>query len=161
MVEKNTTSKKKAGKTKDKTEKKLMGRPPKFSTPEDMQVLIDKYFNEKVGYFPMKDQEGQIVMDKDGMPHMLLYAPTVSGLALYLGFCDRKSMYEYGAKQNFTHTISTATSRIADFAETQLHQGKPTGAIFWLKNHGWHDKTESTNINFNSDIVIDLGIDED
>ena len=41
-------------------------------------------------------------------------------------------------------TIKKAILRIEDYAEKQLlsGEGSATGAIFWLKNHGWKDKTE-------------------
>ena len=62
------------------------GRPRKYQTPEEMQVVIDQYF---------KECEGEILLDKDGNPmldkwgHPIIInkkPPTIIGLALALGF---------------------------------------------------------------------------
>ena len=98
-----------------------MGRPLKFQTAEQLEKAIDRYFDERV------DE---------------LNPPTVAGMALFLGFDDRRSLYKYGERPDFFHTIKKAISRIEAYAEAQLYIGKnTTGAIFWLKNHGWKDKT--------------------
>jgi hypothetical protein len=52
-------------------------------------------------------------------------------------------MYDYKERDKFSYTIKETTLRIEEFAEKQLFVGNPTGAIFWLKNKGWKDKTES------------------
>lgn len=119
------------------------GRPLKYKTPEEMQVKIDLYFENEVGEFPVYDKKtGDPIYNKHGDPCMELKAPTVAGLALYLGFCNRASMYDYDKYPKFSNTIKKAVARIEQFAENRLYIGKPTGAIFWLKNHGWIDKTE-------------------
>lgn len=93
-----------------------------FKTPQEMQKKIDKYFNEEVG--------------EDN-------APTISGLAYYLGFSDRRSVYDYKEKDEFTHTIKRAVLRCEKYCENQLLTGNGgSGAIFWAKNHGWSDKQE-------------------
>lgn len=118
-----------------------MGRPPMFNTPEEMQVLIDEYMSTK-GIHPILNKEGLAILDTKGNPVFKVDAPTVAGLSLFLGFCDRRSFYDYQEKPLFTHTLKKAVTRIEEFAEEMLHNGKPVGAIFWLKNHGWIDKQE-------------------
>jgi hypothetical protein len=119
----------------------IIGRPPMFKTPEEMQVLIDAYMETR-GIKPVLNEQGQAILDTKGNPIWKVDAPTVAGLALYLGFTDRHSMYDYKLKPLFTNTIKKAVTRIEEFAEEMLHNGKPIGAIFWLKNHGWSDKQE-------------------
>lgn len=64
--------------------------------------------------------------------------PTVAGLALFLGFADRSSLYEYMGRAEFADTIKKAVTRMEAYAESALLvKDKPTGSIFWLKNHGW------------------------
>ena len=117
------------------------GRPPKYKTAEQLQAKIDEYFKEKVKNEPLLDQEGNPMRDRQGRLVYDIKPPTVAGLALYLGFCDRKSLYEYKEKPEFTHTIKACVTKIEEYAEIQLTQGNSTGAIFWLKNHRWKDKT--------------------
>jgi len=108
------------------------GRPPMYSTPEEMQKKIDEYF-EKVPTF--KRYYGEISVD--------VPCPTITGLTLFLGFCDRQSFRDYEVnKPEFTCTMKTARQRIENHYETLLQQGQPTGAIFALKNFGWTDKSE-------------------
>ena len=99
------------------------GRPPIHDTPDTMQPLIDKYFAD---------------CDASTPPQ----AYTVTGLALALGFCDRNSLYDYRDKGEFFRTVKSALTRVESFAERLLMSGgNAAGAIFALKNHGWHDDT--------------------
>lgn len=107
------------------------GRPRLYSTPEKLQKEIDKYFAEQVGVTT-------IGIAKDGTPITQIKAPTISGLNYFLGFCERTSLDEYAKDPKFYLTVKRAKLRIHQFAEQQLFEnGKPTGAIFWLKNNGW------------------------
>jgi len=102
----------------------LVGRPPKFSSPEQMQVLIDDYFK---------------ACDRKKNPY------TVPGLALALGFESRFSIRDYEEKEEFTHTIKKAKLRIEKQRVDWLIQGKGStaGQIFDLKNNfGWRDVQE-------------------
>ena len=95
-----------------------MGRPAKYKTAEELQKAIDAYFLE------LGDE-----------------MPTVSGLAYYLGFADRNSIYDYSRKDEFSRTIKRAVLGIERLYEAQLVNGKANtaGVIFWLKNQGWRD----------------------
>lgn len=102
------------------TAKHAGGRPPMFATPEAMQTAIDAYFVEKT---------------RDEKPF------TVCGLALYIGFCSRQSLFEYGNKPEFTDIIKAAKSKIEEQLEENLHGPGCTGSIFNLKaNYGWRDQ---------------------
>lgn len=132
------------------------GRPPLYSTPEQLQKQIEKYFAEQVGVV-------EIGKDKDGYPITQMKAPTISGLNYFLGFCDRRSLDEYETRPGFSDTVKRAKLRIHQFAEQQLFEnGKPTGAIFWLKNNGWRaEETVSQEVTLKDDwkkIANDLGI---
>ncbi|MGN0016032.1 MAG: terminase small subunit [Candidatus Avelusimicrobium sp.] len=119
-----------------KTKKNKGGRPALYKTPQEMQVKIDEYF--KLSEPKILRVEGEVMRDKNGNPLFEYNPPTVSGMALHLGFCDRASMYDYAKKPEFTHTIKMAVTRIEQYAENAiLTNSKPVGAIFWLKNHGW------------------------
>ena len=122
------------------------GRPPIIKSPEELQEKIDQYFAEKVGAEIVYDDNGHAVTNQQGNPVYNVRPPTVSGLALYLGFESRQSLYDYGKKPEYSYPIKAATLRIEEFAEKQLFtNAKATGAIFWLKNKGWKDKHEVDN----------------
>ena len=95
-----------------------VGRPRMFETPEDMQKAIDAYFAEN----PER--------------------PTISGMAVHLGFCDRSSLYEYAERPEFTHTVKLAVSRIEAKHEENIYTTGAAGSIFWLKNRGWTDQQQ-------------------
>lgn len=109
---------------------KKTGRPAKYTEVEVMEAKIQAYFDD----CPDKRQsvfEGVIL----NIP-----CPTVTGLALYLGFVNRGSMYDYAKDGKFSNTIKKAIARIERVYESMLHGSSPTGAIFALKNFGWADK---------------------
>ena len=111
---------------------KKAGRPAKYKSADEMAQRIDRYFSK------CPDNRIIYVMGaKIKMP-----CPTISGLALYLGFADRHQMYMYELKPEFSHTIKKARAMMERTYEQMLHTASPTGAIFALKNFGWSDKQE-------------------
>lgn len=105
-----------------------------IETPEEMQEMVESYFET-------------VKAKKE--------PPTITGLALYLGFASRQSFYDYERKDEFAYTIKRARSRIEECYEQALHSRNPIGAIFALKNFGWTDKTEVTATNYNTDVTVE------
>jgi hypothetical protein len=68
------------------------------------------------------------------------YCPTITGLAIFLGFGSRYTFYEYEKKPEFTYTIKKARTMIEAYYERLLHGANATGAIFALKQFGWKGK---------------------
>jgi len=93
------------------------GRPSQFDDPEVMQEKIDEYFEKAE-------------------------VPSMSGLSRHLGFNSRQSLYNYENQEKFLDTVKKARLRVEEYFETQLIKSGGAGAIFWLKNFGWHDKQE-------------------
>lgn len=127
---------------------KIMGRPPKYKTVEELEKLIDKYFlscwEQKIDMFGnpifMKDKKGK----KTNKKVMIQKEPyTITDLAIALG-TTRETLIDYEKKDDFSDTIKRAKEMCQGYAERQLFIGKnPTGAIFNLKNnYGFKDKTE-------------------
>lgn len=125
--------------------KKTTGRPPKFQSPEQMQVLIDKYFEDCKGRILYND-DGSPVLDKYGNAVIIdAHPPTVTGLALALGFNTRLSLLNYQAKPAFVNTVSRAKSRVEQYAEERLFdKDGANGAKFSLANNweGWREKQQ-------------------
>ena len=103
-----------------------IGRPPTFDSPEQLEQLADAYFTECKG-----DE------DQDVKP----ITPTVNGLCLALGCC-RETIWDYAKKPEFAHAVKRVRSRLEMAWEQRLAGQNVVGAIFWLKNQGWTDKTE-------------------
>ena len=69
--------------------------------------------------------------------------PTVTGLALHLGFADKTTLYEYRDRDGFSYLIKRALTIIEQYHEEAMDGNNVAGRIFVLKNMGWKDKTET------------------
>jgi len=107
-------------KKKSKSPKKTTGRPPKYSTPDEMLRVGTEYFDaRKAAKKPV----------------------TVTGLCLALGFTSRQALINYEGKPEFVDTVKTLKLMVEHFCEQALFLLKnPTGPIFALKNFGWSDR---------------------
>lgn len=121
------------------------GRPPKYKSKEEIQGLIDQYFLKCEGE-PLLDDNEKPVLDKYNRPVILHQKPpTVTGLALALGFASRQALLNYQGKKEFHDTITRAKSRIEEYAEMRLFDKEGSnGAQFSLRNNfkGWNDDKE-------------------
>lgn len=109
------------------------GRPRLFASADDLQSKIDEYFNG--GANKRKIPIGLTTVE---IPYY-----TICGLAYYLGFSSRQSLLDYEKREEYSDIIKKARLRIEMAYEECLMDKSPTGAIFALKNMGWHDKTET------------------
>jgi hypothetical protein len=99
----------------------VAGRPRIYSNPDDLDNNSDQYFIEC--------EEKKV-------------RPTVTGLTLYLGFADKTTLYDYLKREEFSHSIKKALTRIENALEQKLENNSVAGIIFALKNMGWKDKQE-------------------
>lgn len=119
------------------------GRPPIYSNKEQIKVLIDEYFKKCEGEL-LKDDNGKPILNKWGNPVIIgAKPPTITGLALALGFASRQALLNYQGKSEFNDTITRAKTRVEEYAETRLFdRDGSNGAKFSLANNfkGWSDK---------------------
>jgi hypothetical protein len=101
------------------------GAPPFYKSPEDMQRVIDDYF----------DTETHPEVTKDG----LVDVPgpyTITGLAYHLGFTSRQALLNYQGKEQFVDTVTRAKLRIEKYAHGSLYdKNKQLGAKFDLEHN--------------------------
>ena len=133
------------------------GRPPLFKDASELEKRIEDYF-QKCQPEILKDQNGDMIISKSGLPAVKLNPPTITGLALYLGFCSRQSIYDYENRNDeFSYIIKRARLMCENFIEENAYSGNipPAPAIFALKNYGWKD-TQDWNLGggMNLNIVI-------
>lgn len=125
-----------------------VGRPPRFSSAEEIQSIIDKYFKECEGR-PLLDKNKEPVLNKWEQPIIIgACPPTVTGLALALGFNSRQTLLNYQDKEEFMDTITRAKARVEAYAESRLFdKDGANGAKFSLSNNfkGWAEKQEIDN----------------
>lgn len=116
------------------------GRPVKYKTVEDMQKLIDEYFD-------YCDNRIKTIWDDKEQKEITVAYPapyTMHGLARALGMV-RQSLLNYEKKDEFLDAIKEARERVAEDVETRLMDGRAqSGAIFNLKNNfGWKDENKT------------------
>lgn len=102
--------------------KRGKGYPPIFES-------VDQLEDEIQAYFDLQSDNNQPL--------------TITGLAFYLGFVSRQSIYDYKENPHFSYILKKATMFIEHCYEMNLSGTTPTGSIFALKNMGWKDKTET------------------
>lgn len=116
-----------------------MARPLKYKTVEELETAIERFFQDCEGK-PLVDDDGTAITDKHGNPVIVgSKPPTVTGLALALGFTTRQSLLNYQGRKAFLDTITRAKSRCEEYAESRLYDRDGSrGAEFSLKyNFRW------------------------
>ena len=101
-----------------------MGRPAKYTDPDDMWSVCEEYFAEC-------DEKGAIY--------------TMPGLALRLGFLDRQSLQDYKGKPEFSFVIKKALLKMQDqLVSRMVKPGQQVaGLIFLSKNwFGYRDSKD-------------------
>jgi hypothetical protein len=119
------------------------GAPRKWKSVKAMQEAIDAYFKKCEGEPLIVD--GSVAVDKYGVPIIInVKPPTVTGLALALGFTGRQALLDYQARPEFADTVTRAKSRCEEYAEARLYdKDGANGAKFSLGcNFGWREATE-------------------
>lgn len=126
--------------------KMTVGRPPKYKTKEEIEEKIKAYFKKCEGEI-LKDDNGKPVLNKWEKPVIInCRPPTVTGLALALGFTSRQALLNYQAKREFVDTITRAKTMIEAYTEERLFDRDGTsGAQFSLRNNfaGWNEETKT------------------
>lgn len=112
------------------------GAPPRFETAEALLQKVEEYFEWCKGELNT-DPEKAMAYKRNPEPL------TVTGLALFLGFESRQSLYDYEKNDVFSYIIKHARLKVENAYEINLQTSRnPAGSIFALKNMGWADRSE-------------------
>ena len=125
---------------------------------EPLGEFIDVYFKKCEGE-PFIGDDGCAVRDKYGVPVIInAKPPTITGLALALGFTGRQALLDYQARPEFADTVTRAKSRCEEYAESRLYdKDGANGAKFSLGcNFGWREVNETKISTDSVKVVIDV-----
>ena len=107
----------------DKKTGQMKGTTGMYETPEDFAAKFEEYCQH------CDENENE--------------KPTMSGLAWFMGFSSRQSLWEYRKKEGFEYIANRIALFVEKGYEQQMAQGRGDGGIvFALKNFGWTDKQE-------------------
>lgn len=119
-------------------ELRKVGRPLKIETPEQMEKILNEYFETT--------EENKI---------------TITGICLALDL-DKSNFYEYEKREGYRDIVKRARMIVENSYEISLRENGRTGDIFALKNFGWTDKQEiDTNTQGKVTIVNSLPKDDE
>lgn len=135
------------------------GRPKKYKNKNEVQELINKYFDSC--YKPItviKDGDVITLRDNEGNILKEQYRPfTITGLADALDM-TRETLLQYGKDEEFSDTIMRAKRKCEVYAEERLYDRDGNkGAIFSLSNNfsNWKEK-QDIEANVNTEIKVTL-----
>ena len=120
------------------------GQQPFYDSPEQLYEKVQAYFEScEPEPLTITDEDGEVhaLTDTQGKPLMSDKKPTTYGLALFLGYADRSSLYDLQARGGpMAYIIKAAISQIGGAHEANLFSPSYGGSWKWLSNHGWTDK---------------------
>lgn len=130
------------------------GRPALFTDPKLLEEKTLEYFEWVKGEFIIerkitskttgKGKDAVTTTEDEPVKIWVRYPeqPSITGIAIHLGFESRQSLYDYLSKPEFSYPIKKALLHIENTYEKGLWNDKVVGPIFGLKNMGWADKQE-------------------
>lgn len=115
------------------------GRPRAFKTPEEMQVLIDEYFEIKSGF------KRQMVLKSGAIAYIPDPQPVhIAGLCAYLGL-THETLLQYQKKEEFSEPIKQAKQMCEEYAVDMCFRSKNKADFVLMNNFGWRNRVEQEN----------------
>ena len=118
---------------------------PFFTSQDELSKLITEYFVHIQATLQSPRKAAKISTGKipakktgDSGPE----PPTITGLALFLGFNSRREYETYERKRKYAPALKRGRLLIEAAYEKKLHQQPASGAIFALKSMGWNEHPE-------------------
>jgi hypothetical protein len=108
------------------------GHPKIVKTVDELVDGINSYYNSIV----------ESTLTEEGKEITYFNRPTITGLALHLGYATRQSIYDNQKNEEYSYILKKAITFIEQYHEESLGSKNVTGHIFALKNMGWSDKME-------------------
>lgn len=121
-----------------KQEKKNKGgRPRAFNSPEEMQVLIDEYFEIKSGHKKM------VILRNETVVYVPDPEPVhIAGLCAYLGI-TYDTLGEYQKREGFSEPITRAKLMCEEYAVNMCFKGNNKADFVLQNNFKWRNRAET------------------
>lgn len=122
------------------------GRPPLWVTPEEFASKAMDYFKSIEAVYEEKSKD---VINNMGIKETVKWKecvkeeerPTITGLALFLGYDSRKNFYKQADRSDeFRYMVDRCRLVVEHYYEIALFSRNVQGAIFALINMGWYNK---------------------
>lgn len=115
------------------------GRPPIYDNVEQMQLLIDEYFEIK-----LKNKRMVVLKDET-----IVYIPDpepvhIAGLCAYLRLTD-ETLRQYEQKEEFSGSIKEAKQMCQAYSVDMCFKGKNKADFVLMNNFGWRNRSEQEN----------------
>lgn len=128
---------------------KMKSTKPKLTAVE-LNRRIDSYFLYIEGEYHTEKKPPKNAKDDNVLEDVIVYdrqpePPTITGLALFIGFNSRQEFEEHEKTPKFAALLRRARLKIEAEYEKKLHLTSAAGAIFALKSLGWNDDKETVN----------------
>lgn len=126
------------------------GRPKAFDNPEELQTLLNNYFD-------YCDKDIETITDSKGNIKIVHKPYTMSGICVYLDI-HPDTWSEYNKKSEYSETIKKARKKVENYCEENTMTGRlnPIFSIFSLKNNfGWVDKIDINTTNQPDQLTTD------
>lgn len=129
-------------KSKALQEKRPVGRPPIFETPENLQIKFDEYFT-------------MIENERKENPKRI---PEITEMALFCGFASRQSLHDQRKRSpEFSYIVNKARSTCVQYVIRNLTEetSNPTKWIYIANAMGYHkDNLDSRSTRIGGNVII-------
>lgn len=115
------------------------GRPRIYKTIEEMQPLIDEYFEIKSG------AKRKVVLKNKTVVYIPDPEPVhISGLCAYLGL-THETLGQYQKKEEFSDSITQAKQMCEEYAVNMCFKGHNKADFVLQNNFKWRNRSETEN----------------
>lgn len=129
-------------------EKNKGGRPRAFNSPEEMQRLLDEYFEIKSGH-------KKTVILKDGTLVEVPYPEPVhiAGICAYLGI-TYETLGQYQKQDGYSEPITRAKLMCEEYAVNMCFKGNNKADFVLQNNFKWRNRSETENKSENTVKIV-------
>lgn len=140
-------------------DKRTPGHPPIIKSVEELNEKIEEYFKSLLPKPIIVDGKA-VETDKGHAAYTKAGKPSVVGLALFLGYATKQSIYDNIKNGKYSYSLKRAVSMIElATLENGMDEKIPQSlSIFLLKNFGYSDKPQDTQDDFSHDKSLLAGL---
>lgn len=132
----------------------------KFKTPDELQTLVDDYFNS-LEPERLLDEDGGIIKDKNGVPVMSERKPaTIASLAYAVGLTSKEEFVKLRCSKKYGYVIKRALLRTEAYMERLLFDKSASAGAKYLLQESFGYESDEADAQFSGGVVILPEVDE-